>query len=194
MCRPGSANPKWRGGVSSVKTADDLLDLDKQVRDRLLKYLTDNCVLKGECWVWTGSLFNKRYARFLRAGLNGLLGHKVSFVLHTSTKTGKGYVCHTCDNMRCVNPKHLYLGTAKSNSQDMVSRGRCRDQDGEKNNMAVLTEKKVLAILDDLRAGKKQNATAIKFKVSKQTINLIAHGKIWKTLTASFRWIRKTRV
>ncbi len=34
------------------------------------------------------------------------------------------YVCHSCDNNKCINPEHLFLGTAKDNQQDALSKGK----------------------------------------------------------------------
>ena len=37
------------------------------------------------------------------------------------------FALHTCDNRRCVNPDHLYEGTAGQNARDRAARGRTRN-------------------------------------------------------------------
>lgn len=46
------------------------------------------------------------------------------FLVSGITLTSADYVCHTCDNRICCNPAHLYVGTAASNTRDMMVRGR----------------------------------------------------------------------
>ena len=81
---------------------------------------TDNC------WLWTGSVNNRGYGRIGSGGKNGsaLYAHRVSYLIHFGEFDESLFVCHTCDVPNCVNPNHLFLGSAKTNSEDMVSKGR----------------------------------------------------------------------
>ena len=55
--------------------------------------------------------------------------HRLLWELTHDVELGRNIcVCHKCDNPSCVNIKHLFVGTRKDNSQDMVRKGRAGNQ------------------------------------------------------------------
>lgn len=55
-------------------------------------------------------------------------------------------ICHKCDNPKCINPEHLFVGTFKKNYDDMVNKGRRKILYGEKHGNSKLTKNEVLKI------------------------------------------------
>lgn len=77
----------------------------------------------GECWTWTGSRNHKGYGR-LSTPDGVRLTHALSWELHFGAIPAGKWVLHRCDNPPCVNPDHLWVGTAKENTADMIAKGR----------------------------------------------------------------------
>ncbi len=77
------------------------------------------------CWLWTasGSGVNGAYGGF-NNGRKKVKSHRFSWEMHNGMIPDGLYVLHSCDVPRCVNPAHLFLGTKKDNTQDMLAKGR----------------------------------------------------------------------
>lgn len=89
------------------------------------------------------------------------------------------HVLHRCDNGRCLNPRHLFLGTQRDNSRDMVAKGRHPDRRGERNPNAKLTAADVRAIRRRWPR-EKQIDLAREFGVKRHAILAIVHRRKWQ--------------
>lgn len=80
-------------------------------------------VTESGCWIWTASTYTNGYGSFFMKGkLTG--AHRAAWRIFKGLIPENMRVCHTCDVPCCVNPSHLFLGTAKDNSQDMLNKDR----------------------------------------------------------------------
>lgn len=83
-------------------------------------------VIKAEgdgCWEYTRPTGERGYARLYVFGYY-TIAHRLAWLITNGPIAAGLFVCHKCDNPRCVRPDHLFLGTAEENVQDMVKKGR----------------------------------------------------------------------
>jgi hypothetical protein len=78
---------------------------------------------KDSCWEWISSVSSPGYGQFNYKGVH-ISSHRLSWILTNGEIPKDKNVLHKCDNRRCVNPDHLYLGTQSNNICDAITRGR----------------------------------------------------------------------
>jgi len=89
----------------------------------ILERIFSRCVVRGECWEWTGARRPKGYGVAYVPGAGNTGPHRLVMQCLGHDIAGK-YVCHRCDNSPCCNPDHLFVGTATDNVRDCMAKGR----------------------------------------------------------------------
>ena len=172
---PRAWSNRWRRSDMSNHTPDSSQD-----KTRFLSKISKNP--KNGCWEWTGTLFSTGYACFWMAG-KSRKASRVSFEFFKGPIAAGLCVLHTCDNRKCVNPDHLWLGSNAENSDDMKTKGRAKggSPPGERAGKAKLTELQVRAIRAEYSLGNTtQTALGKKYGVTSVSIGQIVHRQHWK--------------
>lgn len=137
---------------------------------------------EDDCWPWLACADDRGRGRFgigstANKARKMLFASRVSYELSFGSIEPGLVVCHRCDNPRCVNPRHLFLGTQSDNIKDMFAKGRQRDQRGSSHHAAKLTEADVLAIRD--AAGITHRELGLRYGIVRAHVSGIRSGRAW---------------
>jgi hypothetical protein len=140
------------------------------------------------CWIFMGATNEAGY------GIVGMGGrgapndraHRIAFRHFRGNIPDGIFVCHTCDVPSCCNPNHLFLGTPKENTRDMMRKQRNslppRNPHivGSAHPGAKLDEEQVVEIRNQYRRGLTQKEIAHQYGVARQTISKLVNYKRFK--------------
>lgn len=178
-----SAKPKYRHlKLRTPKDAESAIHSDPVVRERARATLEKYTVMNANgCRVWVGrAVANLGYGRFsIGHDSINVRAHRAAWILANGPIPDGIYVCHKCDNPKCTNPEHLFLGTPRDNMLDKKVKGRCIPPPvhrGEAHHNAKLTSETV----QEIRAsGDSAKILSARFGVSEETIYRVRRGKSW---------------
>lgn len=136
---------------------------------------------RSGCWRWKAFKLGNGYGRFNRIEGQPLYAHRVAWVLSNKKdleSTDTLLVCHSCDVRDCCNPEHLWRGSSKNNSEDMVAKRR--GSFGERRPGAKLTDKGAREVIRLYATGRHmQKDLANAFGVSRATVCKLVNRKTW---------------
>lgn len=167
---------KWKlyGDANFIKIKEH----KKPSFEILMDKFNDDSFMKEKCWEWHGRLTNCGYGHVFYAG-STTTAHRISYKYFKGNIPKKMNVCHLCDNKKCFNPAHLWLGTTQDNIKDAYSKGLISTRKGSKNHYSKLKEYQVFEIRKMIKEGMGNTEIAEKYDVGDGAISCIRHKKTW---------------
>lgn len=158
------------------------------IHEQIFIYLVERCEIntKTQCWEWKKYINHARYgygSAYYKKFKKVIPAHRLMMIaIHGDLK--KFHVCHHCDNTKCINPNHLFLGTQKDNMVDKVKKNRQNIPKGVDNHRSILSEQDVYSIRKLIQYIPlfSTNEIGRMFGVNGAAVRNIMYGKSWKHL------------
>ena len=133
-----------------------------------------------ECWEWKAYITPAGYGQFSNYRDNkNVTAHRVSYEISTGEiLSDLDFICHKCNNKKCVNPNHLYKGDAHSNMQDTIAAGnwnRPPRLTGFSSPNTKLSPEIAREIRLKGESGESAVSLAKKYNISRTTVGRIMH-------------------
>lgn len=126
-------------------------------------------VVQSGCHEWRSSLHRDGYGKALHEGKT-VSAHRLAYLLFVGEIPDGLCVLHRCDNRKCVNTEHLFLGTYRDNVIDMHAKGRAVGR-------RKLSDESVRRIQSLLASGHTQQSIADEIGISQITVSRIKLGQ-----------------
>ena len=147
-----------------------------------------------ECWEWQGAITSSGYGNLTWHGRH-VQAHRVAYFLYNGgialttnfrqdgvAKRYRRFVLHKCDNRRCCNPAHLFLGSMRANQLDAYRKGR-KVQPRSQHANAKLSATQITEVRHRYDAGGvTQQQLAAEFGVSQRAISLVVRRETYKDI------------
>lgn len=145
------------------------------------------------CWNWTAGLNKEGYGRASYMGKHDQRAHRIAWMIFRGEIPEGLYVCHKCDNKKCVKPSHLFLGTHDDNMKDGVSKKRFlsgekrklanNPRKGEAHHNSKLSAKQALKIIELKKEGKSYTEINSLIGINRGTACDVICGRTWSHVT-----------
>lgn len=172
-----------------TKTCGCLINpsLDVYVEIMKARILSQIDKTEDKCWNWKGWIKPSGYGHITCTRLKIQSTHRMAWRVFKGEIPKGLCVLHKCDNKKCCNPDHLYLGTVKDNTRDALERGQfpkgknpSKGFPGEKHHKAKLTNENIMQIRELRKKGHTYSEISKLFNIDSKHISKIARGLAWK--------------